>query len=105
MISAKSEGGRSVARVVSPEVEAAIRGVVDSPDRTAADRGLDGGRHPAELLAFLGLKPGMRVAELGAGGGYTTELFARAVGPTGRVYAQNSPFVLQRFAAAPWLNG
>jgi predicted methyltransferase len=44
----------------------------------------------------------MRVAELGAGGGYTTELLARVVGPSGRVYGQNSPFVLEKFAAAPW---
>jgi len=33
----------------------------------------------------------MRVAEVGAGGGYSTELFARAVGPTGTVIAQDSP--------------
>jgi predicted methyltransferase len=39
---------------------------------------------------------------VGAGGGYTTELLARAVGPGGQVFAQNSPFVLQRFAAQPW---
>ena len=85
--------------VVVPE---AIRAVVAAPDRNAADRALDGGRHPAEMLAFFGIRPGMRVAELGAGGGYTSELLARAVGPTGIVYAQNSPFVLQRFAEQPW---
>lgn len=44
----------------------------------------------------------MRVAELGAGGGYTTELLARAVAPGGVVYAQDSPFILARFAEAPW---
>ncbi len=71
-------------------------------DRSAADRQLDSGRHPAETLAFFGIKPGMRVAELGAGGGYTSELLARSVGPTGTVYAQNSKFILDRFAQAPW---
>jgi predicted methyltransferase len=44
----------------------------------------------------------MKVAELFAGGGYTTELLARAVGPTGVVYGQNTRFVLQRFAEKPW---
>jgi predicted methyltransferase len=44
----------------------------------------------------------MRVAELAAGGGYTTELLARSVGPTGKVYGQNSPFILKRFAETPW---
>jgi predicted methyltransferase len=34
----------------------------------------------------------MTVADLFAGGGYTTELLARAVGPTGTVYSQNPPF-------------
>ena len=44
----------------------------------------------------------MKVAELGAGGGYTTELLARVVGPSGKVYGQNSRFLLERFAEAPW---
>jgi predicted methyltransferase len=84
--------------VVSP----AIRAVVDAPDRSAADRGLDAGRHPAELLAFYGIAPGMKVAELGAGTGYTAELLARAVGPTGVVYGQNNKFIIERFAQKPW---
>ncbi len=76
--------------------------VVNAADRTDADRALDKGRRPAELLAFLELKPGMRVAELVAGGGYTTELLARAVGPEGKVYAQNPKWLLELFAEAPW---
>jgi predicted methyltransferase len=79
-----------------------MRAVVAAADRSEADRALDAGRQPAAMLAFFGIRPGMRVAELGAGGGYTTELLARAVGPTGVVYAQNSPFILARFAEAPW---
>jgi predicted methyltransferase len=76
--------------------------IVSAPDRTPDDRALDAGRKPAELLAFAGIRPGMRVAELGAGGGYTTELLARAVGPTGTVYAQNNRLILDRFAEKPW---
>jgi predicted methyltransferase len=76
--------------------------VVEAPDRTAEDRALDAGRKPADLLAFAGIRPGMRVAEISAGGGYTTELLARAVGPTGTVYGQNSRFILDRFAEKPW---
>jgi predicted methyltransferase len=76
--------------------------IVAAADRSADDRKIDDGRHPAELLAFIGVQPGMRVADLAAGGGYTTELLARAVGPTGRVYGQNSPWLLQRFAEGPW---
>jgi predicted methyltransferase len=54
------------------------------------------------LLALAGVGPGQRVAELQAGGGYTAELLARTVGPTGKLYGQNSKWVLERFAAKPW---
>ena len=88
--------------VKTVDVPAAVRAIVDAPDRDADDKKLDGGRKPAELLAFAGLKPGMKVADLAAGGGYTTELLARAVGPTGVVYGQNSPFIVEKFADKPW---
>ncbi|HYO55641.1 SAM-dependent methyltransferase [Archangium sp.] len=81
---------------------AAVRAIVNAPDRTEADRALDAGRHPAALLEFVGVGPGMKVAELMAGGGYTTELLARAVGPTGVVYGENPKFVLARFYEKPW---
>jgi predicted methyltransferase len=55
--------------------------LVSAADRTDRDRSMDSARKPQEMLAFLGVRPGMRVAEVGAGGGYTTELLARAVGP------------------------
>ena len=58
-------------------------------DRTAEDRETDARRHPVELLEFLAVTPGQRVADLAAGSGYTTELLARAVAPSGVVYAQN----------------
>ncbi len=76
--------------------------ILDAPDRSAADRALDAGRHPAELLAFIGARPGMRIAEIGAGFGYTTELLARAVAPNGVVYGQNNQFIRERFAEKPW---
>lgn len=76
--------------------------VASASDRSDADRALDAGRKPAEMLAFLGVKPGMKAAEIMAGGGYTTELLARAVGPTGTVYGENPKWVLERFAEKPW---
>ena len=92
----------AAARAQTAAVSADIAAAVEAPDRSADDRALDAGRHPAETLAFLGIAPGQRVAELGAGGGYTAELLVRVVGPAGKVYGQNSPFVLERFAQAPW---
>ena len=77
------------------------RAIVDAPDRLDTDRKLDSGRRPAQLLTFLGVGPGMRVAELVAGAGYTAELLARAVAPNGVVFAEN-PKVILDHAEAPW---
>lgn len=65
----------------------AIAAAVASPDRPAADVDRDAERKPAQLLAFAGIKPGDRVADLIPGGGYFTRIFSNAVGPTGHVYA------------------
>jgi predicted methyltransferase len=64
--------------------------IIAAPDRTDADRNTDKRRKPAQILAFTGIRPGMRVLDLAAGGGYSTELVARAAGPSGTVYGQNS---------------
>jgi predicted methyltransferase len=69
-----------------------VSDAVNSPDRPAADRALDAGRQPAQILTFFGIKPGMQVADIFAGGGYTTELLSRVVGPMGKVYSQNFQF-------------
>jgi predicted methyltransferase len=58
------------------------------PDRSDADREADKRRDPLPLLKFAGPAPGMKVLDMGAGGGYSTELMARAVAPNGKVYGQ-----------------
>jgi predicted methyltransferase len=68
-----------------------IKAAVNAPDRPAADKALDAGRKPEQMLAFLGIKPGMQVADIWAAGGWTTELLSRVVGPDGKVYSQNVP--------------
>ena len=68
-----------------------IAAIVASPDRSDADRANDVRRKPREMLAFIGVRPGMVALDVSAAGGYTTELLARSIGPTGRVYAQNPP--------------
>jgi predicted methyltransferase len=55
-----------------------------------------------ELLDFLGVRLGERVADLGAGSGYTTELLARAVGPSGVVYAQNDKATIDNYVSESW---
>lgn len=63
--------------------------VLAAPDRSDADRQTDTRRDAPKLLAFAGPKTGWQVLDMGAGGGYSTELMARAVGPTGKVFGQN----------------
>src|SRR5262249_4425464 len=62
-----------------------------SPDRTAADRTNDLRRKPEQMLEFIGIRPGIVALDLSAAGGYTTELLARSIGPTGKVYGQSRP--------------
>lgn len=88
--------------VAEPAGALDVQAIVAAADRDPADVEADERRKPAELLAFMQLEAGMRVADLGAGSGYTTELLARAVGPAGRVYSQNTAFVLDRFAREAW---
>jgi predicted methyltransferase len=87
---------------LSQDSMALANAVVTAPDRSPADLALDAGRKPAELLAFLGIQPGWRIADLGAGGGYTTELLKRAAGDEGAVYGQNSKKLLEMFLEKPW---
>lgn len=68
-----------------------IAAIVAAPDRHPADRTNDLRRKPEQMLAFVGVRPGMTALDVSAGRGYTTELIARAVGPTGKVYGQTPP--------------
>ena len=77
----------------APDYEA----IVASEDRSEGDRKADQRRQPAKLLAFTGVRGGMKVLDMEANAGYSTELLARAVGPTGAVYAQDTAAIIERF--------
>ena len=76
--------------VAPPTSAAPVRydSITDNPLRTEQDRRMDAARKPAEFLPFTQVRPGMTVLDVSAGGGYTSQLLAIAVGPTGKVYAQ-----------------
>jgi predicted methyltransferase len=71
-------------RAAAERYQAAIA----SPVRTDQDRRTDAARQPADFLPFTQVAPGMQVLDVSTGGGYTTQLLALAVGPTGKVWAQ-----------------
>ncbi len=77
-------GAREARAQATPDYAALLA----APDRSDADREADKRRDPLPLLKFAGPKPGMTVLDMGAGGGYSTELMARAVAPNGKVYGQ-----------------
>jgi len=68
-------------------VPPAIAAAVADNARPDTDKARDANRKPAETVAFAGVKPGMVVAELAPGRGYYTRILAKAVGPSGTVYA------------------
>jgi predicted methyltransferase len=86
-------GAVSAQNAKAPDYEA----IVASPDRSDADRQVDQRRQPAKMLAFAGARPGMKVLDMEASAGYSTELLARTVAPDGMVYAQDSAAVIERF--------
>ena len=60
---------------------------INNPERLKTDFAYDQKRKPLDILPFTQIKKGDKVLELGAGGGYTTELLSWLVGESGKVYA------------------
>jgi predicted methyltransferase len=71
--------------VAAAPPRAGIAAAVASDERSPDNVKLDESRKPAELLKFLGLRPGMRVADPFGGNFYWAEITGRAVGPSGHV--------------------
>jgi len=88
----------AIAAVPAPASQTApdYAAIVAAPDRSNADRKLDTNRAPARWLAFIGAKPGMKILDIFAVYGWKAELLARAVAPSGKVYAQNSEAAFAR---------
>src|SRR5579872_57140 len=68
-------------------VPAFIASAVANPNRPPDDRARDADRKPDLDLAFAGVRPGWRVADMIPGAGYFSRIFSAAVGPQGHVYA------------------
>lgn len=84
-----------------PSQAADWEAILADSDRPEADRARDANRKPEQVLQFLGIDTGQKVADLLVGKGYYTRLLVKAVGEQGQVYAGNNPFYLQYFEE-PW---
>jgi predicted methyltransferase len=73
-----------VAAAVQPP-ESIAAAAADTAHRSADNVKLDEGRKPAQVLQFLGLKPGMKVLDLFGANAYWAEITAPVVGPKGHV--------------------
>ena len=85
-----AHAGHTAAKAGDP-----IAAAVAAPTRTPANLARDTYRHPAETLAFFGVKPGDTVVELWPGGGWYTEILAPLAKAGGGTL----------YAAAPWDRG
>jgi len=90
-------GGSGIASAAAPKASSAIAAAVVDSARPAADTARDASRKPAEIVAFVGVKPGDKVAEMMPGGGYFTRILSKTVGPKGHIYA----LVPEGFAKRP----
>ena len=70
-----------------PKVERPVADIV-SPSRSSEDK-RDTNDESGQLARLLGLKPGMTIADIGAGSGYHTVRLSRLLGPSGLVIAQD----------------
>lgn len=77
------------------EPVATLAELLASDSRSEEDRARDAGRKPAEVIAAMGIEPGMQILEILAGGGWFTEVLSIAVGSEGHVTAHNTPGSLQ----------
>jgi predicted methyltransferase len=70
--------------------DTALRAFIDGPQRSDRNRLRDRYRHPAEVLAFFGVRPDRVIVEILPGaGGYWTEILAPYVKASGRYIAAN----------------
>lgn len=81
----------AAAKPVDPAVRSAIDAAVAAPTRTPSNKARDVYRHPAETLAFFGIKPGDKIVELWPFGGWFTEILTPFVNAGGGTLTVASP--------------
>ncbi len=82
------------------DAPAYVRAAIADPARTPEQRARDANRKPAELLMMSGIRPGHTAVELGSFGQYFTSFLVDIVGPKGKVYMYDEPYLEKRYGAA-----
>lgn len=86
---------RTALPVIAALLIAACGGESSPDNRSEEDRARDAGRKPFEVVAFVGIEPGMNVLDVMAAAGWYTEVLSIAVGPEGHVAAHNTSFAFR----------
>lgn len=86
--------------VNADDVSDRIAAALANPDRDAEDSARDGSRKADQVIAFIGIETGMTVLDAYSATGWYAEVLAAAVGPTGKVIAQNPARFAERSAPA-----
>jgi predicted methyltransferase len=68
-----------------PAPDRPVASIITSHSGEEADRDRD--REGAQTMAAIGVRPGLTIADIGAGDGYFTTRLSAALGPTGKVIA------------------
>ena len=89
--------------IAAPDSQSIYEQALASDSRLAGDAARDAGRKPAEVLAFLGITPGMTVLDMFSGGGYYSEILSNVVGESGSVIAHSNTAYLQ-FVGEEFIN-
>jgi predicted methyltransferase len=84
--------------VSAQDVASRIEAALAHPDRDPADSVRDESRKPVEVISFIGIESGMTVLDVASSSGWYAEVLAAAVGPNGKVIAQNSSRFAERIA-------
>ncbi len=91
----------AAATLAAPALAAPFDAALAGPQRSAANKARDVHRHPAQTLAFFGIKPDMTVVEISPSGGWYTEVLAPYLHDKGIYYAAGAnPAGGERAAAA-----
>ncbi len=69
--------------------ELTLTEILDSKERYPKDKVRDLDRKPAKVLKFSGVSIGHNILDIYSGGGWYSELFSKAVGKNGNVFAHN----------------
>jgi predicted methyltransferase len=94
---------------VAEPIDPLLGQAIESPTRSPKFVARDGARHPAEELAFFGIRADQTVVEIWPGGGYWTEILAPYLRDHGKLYAATtgssteSSTLRAKFDAAPAL--